>query len=94
MPPPPGIFGKKCTLRLNLVARKFVNYLIKLNIATELKTYCSIDDRLKISKMGPPCPPSEICHYFRIWTTVNSNAHTLGMIMLLSEKNLSQLCFS
>jgi len=37
---------------------KFANYLIKLNIATELKTYWSIDDRLNISEGGhrPPAP--------------------------------------
>ena len=34
---------------------KSANYLIKLSITTELKTYCSIDDRLKIS-VGAQAP--------------------------------------
>ena len=35
-----------------------LSYVIKLNIATELKTYCSIDDRLKISERGTQAPLS------------------------------------
>jgi len=49
--PSPRKFWEKCTLRLNLMA-VFAHYLIKLNIATELKTSWSIDDRLKILKGG------------------------------------------
>ena len=65
MPPipylPQGNFGKKCTLRLNLMA-VFAHYLIKLNIATELKTSWSIDDRLNILKEGTgPSPKSALC---------------------------------
>jgi len=55
---------QKRTLRVNLVAilLKFANHLIKLYMTTELKTYCSIDDKLKFLKgeggggTGPPAP--------------------------------------
>ena len=50
---------KKCSLRLNLVAifTEICKLSYKINIATELKTHCSIDDRLKFLKGAePPIP--------------------------------------
>jgi len=55
--PPPHTHTKEILKKMHLEIEFIVaNYPIKLNIATELKTYCSIDYRLKISEGGTQAP--------------------------------------